>query len=60
MPMILLTDRISVTGTERVPANTDLRRGSVLRYPQHRELPWLPSGRIIIKINIACYYSGKC
>jgi len=36
----------SVSGTERVPANIDLRRGSVLRYPQHRELPWLPSGTI--------------
>jgi len=41
-----LMDDSSVSGTERVPANIDLRRGSILRYSQHRELPWLPSGTI--------------
>lgn len=55
-------NQFSVSGTEWVPANIDLRRGSVFRYPQHRELPRLPSGmfKFIIKpIKLLSHYDRK-
>ncbi|KAL2728712.1 Aryl hydrocarbon receptor [Vespula squamosa] len=42
---------ILVSGIERFSADINLRRGGFLCYPQHRELPWLSSGKHLEMIS---------